>query len=225
MTSNFICIGGLCFGATVLNRKSTLKLFNEIKSPINNARLRGGFMHTHKLFDGTFRNTILNDKHPISYKYKEGARYPHLYFDKNYIFPHIDLSKQESRLKLAERYNSLMDFIKDPQGDYWYVYSLTMDDINLTVDEINVQLNRLSKYINVNRIIFLGSKLYTDDELVKVGVKLPIYSPLSFNARNENFRKVVGDRYFVIEPSNAYDLAARRFIKTFNRFKNKKEQP
>lgn len=216
--TDFICIGGLCFGATILNRKSTLAAYNEIKSPINNVALRNGFVDSHKLFDGTFANTILNSKHKIKYKYKEGARHPHVYFDSNYMFPHIDLSLPESRIKLATRYNHLMDFIKNPTNDYWYIYSLTPKDIDLSIDQIQNQIIRLSEFIDVSRIIFLGSKLYSKEQLLNAGLKVPTYSPPSYDCQNENFKTVVGDRYIVCEPSNSYDAAANNFIYQFNKF-------
>ena len=87
--------------------------------------------------------------------------------------------------------------------------------MNLTEDEIKGQLNILSKYIDVSRIIFLAGERYE-------GLKSTLWGYNVANNkvknRNENFHKVVGDRYFIVSPSNVYDLAALDFVDQFEKF-------
>ena len=202
----FICIGGLCFGATILNNHESENI-KHLRSPINNANVLNGFIDTHKLFDGTFEKEVLSKK--LVYKYKPAERFPHQFYSKSYRFIHLDLHDPRSYIKLRNRYNKTLEFINNPTDDYYFLYSLSKKDINLSVEEIEQQLKRLSQYIDINRIIFLGSIRYTGD-LTEINGN-PV-SLAKFNYRNKNFEKVVGDRYMEIFPANCYNIAFDNFF-------------
>lgn len=112
----------------------------------------------------------------------------------------------------------MKEFIKSPDDDYWFLYSLHKSDVNLTEEEIKKQLKVLSKYIDISRIIFIGGERYNGLKSTLCGYNV---ANNKFKNRNENFHKVVGDRYFIVTPSNVYDLAALDFIDQFEKFINK----
>lgn len=211
---NIICIGGLCFGATLLGREKSLEFFNEIKSPVNNVKLKNGFLGVHKLFDGTFEKTILNDDYQLKYEYYPKRKHPEWWTDENYIFPHIDFRLPDTKDKLRNRFKNTIEFIKENKDNYWFLYSLNDEDIKLTINDIQKELNILSKYIDINRIIFIGSKLYTDEELLSLGIT-PAKRHANYNWRNPAFGKIVGNRYVVVEPSNNYNASADFLISYF----------
>lgn len=207
----FICIGGMCLGAIVL-RHITNKNYQELKTPINNVSLNGGFLNSHKLFDGTFEKEILGEEPKVINKIIEGAKFPSQWFSESYTFPHTDFNKETTLPRLKQRFNEFNRFIESPKDDYWYLYSLHESDVNLTEDEIREQINVLSQYIDTNRIIFLGGERYNGLKSTLCGYNV---AKNKFKNRNENFAKVVGDRYFIIAPSNVYELAALDFINQF----------
>lgn len=208
----FICIGGLCLGAKVLQNINNDEC-TELKTPINNVILNGGFLNSHKLFDGTFEKEILGPTPQVVYKYLEGNKFPNQWFSETYTFPHTDFNKETTLPNLKKRYDNLMKFIKKPDDDYWFLYSLHPSDVNLTEEEIKQQLQKLSQYIDVNKIIFLGGERYNGLKNQVCGYNV---AQNKFKNRNENFRKVVGDKYFIITPSNIYEMAAMDFMAQFN---------
>ena len=210
----FICIGGICLGAIILKHIKD-ENYKELKTPINNVSLNGGFLNSHKLFDGTFEKEILGETPNVVHKILEGNKFPSQWFSETYTFPHTDFNKEDTLQKLRQRFNTLKEFIKSPDDDYWFLYSLHKSDVNLTEDEIKGQLNILSKYIDVSRIIFLGGERYEGLKSTLCGYNV---ANNKFKNRNENFRKVVGDRYFIVSPSNVYDLAALDFVDQFEKF-------
>ena len=213
----FICIGGICLGAIVL-RHIKDENYKELKTPINNVSLNGGFLNSHKLFDGTFEKEILGKTPNVVHKILEGNKFPSQWFSETYTFPHTDFNKKDTLQKLRERFNALKEFIKSPDDDYWFLYSLHKSDVNLTEEEIKKQLKVLSKYIDISRIIFIGGERYNGLKSTLCGYNV---ANNKFKNRNENFHKVVGDRYFIVTPSNVYDLAALDFIDQFEKFINK----
>ena len=80
----FICIGGICLGAIVL-RHIKDENYKELKTPINNVSLNGGFLNSHKLFDGTFEKEILGKTPNVVHKILEG----NLNFQVNGLVKHI----------------------------------------------------------------------------------------------------------------------------------------
>lgn len=216
---NIICIGGLCFGATMLGRKKSLEVFNEIKSPVNNVRFKYGFLDVHKLFDGTFEKTILDDNYQLKYEYHPNRRFPESWSDENYIFPHIDFRLPDTREKLRNRFDDIKNFLKENKDNYWFFYSLNDKDVNLSLSQIKDELDILSKYIDINRIIFIGSRLYSDEQLIDLGMT-PTKQHAHYNYRNALFETVAGNRYIVVEPSNNYNASADFLIKFFESITN-----
>ena len=208
----FICIGGMCLGAMCLKFLNDKK-YSELKSPINNVQLNGGFLNSHKLFDGTFEKEILENSHiNVKHIFIEGDKFPNQWWSESYKFPHTDFLKDNTIPKFKRRYDDLIEFIKNPTEDYRFIYSLYKDDVNLSEDEIRLQLDKLSEYIDVSKIIFLGSERYNGNKPTLCGYKV---AKNKFKNRNENFKNVVGNRYFIIAPSNVYELASKDFIAQF----------
>ena len=207
--STFICLGGMCLGGIILKRLPKEYGHTEIKTPVNNAVFVGGFKNVHLLFDGTFHKNFCCGSPNVVYKYIDGDKHPHQWFNKYWRFPHTDFNRDDVVVNVRERYDNMIKFINNPSEDYWFLYSLNKWDVNLSENDIQKQLLNLSKYIDVNRIIFLGQEKYTGDKTMLCGY--PVANN-KFENRNDNFRKVVGDRYIVVSCSNVYELATQDFI-------------
>lgn len=208
----------MCLGAKVLQHVND-KNYQELKTPINNVSLNGGFLNSHKLFDGTFESEILGEKPNVINKILEGDKFPNQWFSESYTFPHTDFNKETTLPSIRQRFIDFNRFINAPTDEYWFLYSLHKCDVNLTEDEIRQQLDVLSQYINTDRILFLGGERYNGLKSTLCGYNV---AKNKFKNRNENFAKVVGDRYFIVTPSNVYELAALDFIHQFEKFINKK---
>ena len=207
----FICIGGLCFVASMLNC-NTHKNIKHLRTPINNVEIINGFLDSHKLFDGTFKDEVLTNKR-ITYYYNSNDRFPNQWLSSTYRFLHLNLNLPISFIKLEHRLNDTLNFINKPDDDYWFLYSLNKKDVKLSAEQIKNQLNILSKYINTDRILFLGSIRYNGN-LTEIDGN-PV-SLAKFDYRNENFKDIVGDRYIEIYPSNVFNIAYKNFINILN---------
>ena len=207
----------MCLGALML-RNSGREDFREIRSPINNVELKNGFLDTHKFFDGTFENEVLSDKPKLQYQFIENAKFPHNWFSPTYRFPHMNFYDKGAFPKVKSRFEATMDFVNNPVGEYWYVYSLFKPDRNLTEHQIRQQLEKLSKYIDINRIIFLGSVRYMGGDTEYNGYPV---AGNKFSYVNKAFRNVVGDRYIEVYPSNVYVVGAKDFFDKFDKIINK----
>lgn len=208
----FLCIGGMCLGGIIL-KHSTNEEIKHLKTPINNVGLKRGFIDCHKYFDGTFEKEVILGKSNLKYRFCEGEKFPHQWVSLSYRFMHIDLNDEKNHEKIKKRFNNSMEFIKNPDKDYYFLYSLNKKDLNLSVEEIEKELNILSKYIDINRILFLGSRKYNDIDEIPCDVNI---ANNKFSYTNENFKKVAGNRYMEIYPSNIYVLAAKDFENKFN---------
>lgn len=210
-----LCLGSKCFAATLLEKLRKGGILEEIHTPINNVEVINGFRDCHKYFDGTFEKEILSDDVKLKYIYRPDWRSQHHFFSDTYHFPHIDLSKKESFDKIRKRFNETKAFIESPTDEYLYFITLHKRDRHLSIDQIKSEIDELSKYIDVDKIIFIGSIPYVGEEKEIDG---SIVNTIKYDAINSNFKEVVGDRYIEIYPSNCYGIAAKELLTKINKF-------
>lgn len=214
----FCSIGGNCLGLFIsnylINYSNNVKI---VKSPTINMRTRGGFKNVKHLFDGTFKKEWI-DNSPV-YEYIETNKFPHRWVSKHWFCPHIDYNKPNIKATLLSRLTNTLNYaeIQRSTDSYWFIYCLNKHDIDLTIDEIIKAKEILDKYINTNRLLILGSDRFITEQLTYKGFKV---STNQFQFQNENFAKVFGEHYVVINPSNIYELATQDFIIKFNNLNN-----
>lgn len=204
-----LCIGSKCFAATLLKKLRHEGTLEEIHTPINNVDVMGGFSDCHKYFDGTFERELLSDYVKFSYKFRPDIRSHHHFYTESYHFPHLDLFNNSSFDKIRMRYEETKQFIDNPTDDYFYFVTLHSSDMDLSVEEIKNEIDKLSKYIDTDRIIYIGSIPYIGAEKNIKGCPV---TNIKYSFVNDNFRKVVGDRYIEIYPSNCYDVASEELL-------------
>jgi hypothetical protein len=205
---NFMCIGSMCMPALILKYASQPENINHLKTPLTNTVLKDGFKGVHKLFDGTFYNEVIKNNKDIEYTYYENRKFKHHFNTLSYCFTHLNFNDEGALDKVIKRYDETLYQIKNNK-DIVFLYSLNEEDVKLTKEDIEKELNVLSNYINVNNIIFLGSKKYDGKEDYVDGNYV---SKNHWNYTNSIFKEVVGDRYMEIYPSNIFKFASRDFF-------------
>lgn len=202
----FIPLGSNCLSSIVVKWSK----LNYIQSSFTNMKQLHGFRNIKSLFNGEFENEVLCDNPKFVKKpHNRGINGESFLFD-NYEIVHMDYTNKKDRLR--EIHNNTLEVLKKQKDDenYYIVVSLEKEDIDLTVDEIITIKKQLDEYINTDRMIIIGSKKlpFTTENKNK-------YSNMNFvgnfNYRNENFKKVFGNNYIVIHPSNVKELSSKMF--------------
>lgn len=195
-------IGGRCMGHYMLQHlPSFSKEFKYLSCPIGNMLHKAGFTGLHRLFNGVYYNILLRRKR---YKLVKSSiqKYGAIVGDLQIVH---GLYKEEKFQKELDRRFSIFNDAICREKNIIYTYTLNEYDVDLPEYKIRQQLERLSNFININNLIILASKPILDKR----------YKNFKYNYRNDNFKKVFGDRYFVIEPSNDHYEACKDFYNKY----------
>lgn len=195
-------LGGRCMGHYSLSKY--IKEFDEkieyINCPTGNMVFLEGFSGLHKLFDGTFYNTLFNNFEVLStiFREKENA---FSYILKDLRIVHGNPTDKNFIEKLLKRWNEFFEKITDEniKNNIHFFYTLNEYDLHKPTPQILREKEILELYINTNNLYILGS-IPIDD---------PNYKNFKYNYRNDNFREVFGDHYFEVIPSNDHYLACK----------------
>ena len=170
--------------------------------PTGNMVYLDGFSNLHQLFDGTHYNTFFkNDRITV---YKEIQRIDD--GGTSYVIPnlrvvHGNIYDEKFLDKLKTVWNKFEEHISDSEKlkNTYFFYTLNEYDVNKNINSIEEEIEKLKKYIDVEKLFILASK----------PVDNPNYKNFKYNYRNNNFKTIFGNRYLIIEPSNDHKEACK----------------
>lgn len=205
----FLPRGSNCLSAIVCRWSGV----NYIPSCLNNMINKGGFQSIINICNGQFKNELLDHSEFKKKKHSRGINGESWDFE-NYEVVHLDYDNKKEELRKS--YDHTLGVLRDQKSgnkNIYIVISLEKSDETLSTSEIKDILSELEQYIDVSKIIVLGSIAHKFTPKNKEKYK-NLHFVGNFNTHNNSFKEVLGDRYMIIEPSNVKELSSRQFYES-----------